>query len=726
MIKIFDSTEKEFRTNGLGTIRPLSCVETKKISLNGWSVSIEVSTEYADLIVKDRIVLVETKEKGPQPFRIGDPEKKDRKISFTANHVLFDAERYMLADVRPTDLGPVAFVQWCNDRTDIKSPFKISGTAKGVATRYFIRKNLLEAFEGAQEEFDILFDVEGFNIRVLSPEKVGGDNGFSIVYGKNSQGVKVVESWSEVCTKILPVGSNELLLPELYLTSDISYPIPYTRTVSFNVPEKDENEKEYTLKQRQKMLRTLAKKYLDEHKYPQISYEIKADVPQELCINDVIRIKHPLCSINANVQAYTYNCISKKVKTITFGNYNTDVKKIFKSALSASQEETNRNTDIKISAYDESVQKIAGLIENSLGVFYTKKVSENGSYKYYLHNKPKLEESSTVWTIVNDALAVSTDGGKTWNAGIDSSGNAVVNVLNAIGINADWINAGTITGIRFNNGNGKFIVDADGNLYASNADITGAITSSSAKITGGSIVIDPGTDDVTKNPCNLMVQKGDGTFTRVGAGGIFYYQKSGDIYGESSAYLTRCRKVWAGKGYTSKVLGEIIVDGKEYSGKFGEYVQMQNLEVLGSLTCTGTKSRLAATENYNDRLMYCYELPSPLFGDVGEGDMDESGECIVYLDSIFAETVNTSKCHYSVFLTKYGEGDIWVENRSPEHFTVKGTPGLKFSWEIKAKQLNFEDLRLEEDRNIGVEDSDIENEVFSFLEREQEDLIDYE
>ena len=130
----------------------------------------------------------------------------------------------------------------------------------------------------------------------MSPEKVGGDNGFSIVYGKNSQGVKVVESWSEVCTKILPLGSNELLLPELYLTSDISYPIPYTRTVSFNVPEKDENDNEYTLKQRQETLRTLAKKYLDEHKYPQISYEIKADVPQELCINDVIRIKQCECA----------------------------------------------------------------------------------------------------------------------------------------------------------------------------------------------------------------------------------------------------------------------------------------------------------------------------------------------------------------------------------------------------------------------------------------------
>ena len=43
MIKLFESTEKNFINNGLGNIQPLKCVEIKKKSLNGWYVEIEVS-----------------------------------------------------------------------------------------------------------------------------------------------------------------------------------------------------------------------------------------------------------------------------------------------------------------------------------------------------------------------------------------------------------------------------------------------------------------------------------------------------------------------------------------------------------------------------------------------------------------------------------------------------------------------------------------------------------
>ena len=64
-----------------------------------------------------------------------------------------------------------------------------------------------------------------------------------------------------------------------------------------------------------------------------------------------------------------------------------------------------------------------------------------------------------------DAFAVSTDGGQTWNAGIDSQGNAVVSVLNAIGINADWINAGSmLIGGAYRNQDGTITVcDASNN-----------------------------------------------------------------------------------------------------------------------------------------------------------------------------------------------------------------------------------------------------------------------
>lgn len=104
-----------------------------------------------------------------------------------------------------------------------------------------------------------------------------------------------------------------------------------------------------------------------------------------------------------------------------------------------------RNTKKQLGAYDLAVQQLTNLITNSFGVFKTEEPLEDGSVIYYLHNKPELPSSSTIWKMTSDTFSVSTDGGKTWNAGMDSEGNAVVNVLNAIGINANWMITGRIS-----------------------------------------------------------------------------------------------------------------------------------------------------------------------------------------------------------------------------------------------------------------------------------------
>lgn len=142
-----------------------------------------------------------------------------------------------------------------------------------------------------------------------------------------------------------------------------------------------------------------------------------------------------------------------------------------------------KETEQKITAYDIAVQQLTELMANSFGVFKTAEEQEDGSVIYYMHNRPTLEESKTIWKMTADAFAVSTDGGNTWNAGLDAQGNAVVNILNAIGINADWINAGTLTGRAINNGNGTFKVDESGNVTAN------SLESNNAKITGGTINI---------------------------------------------------------------------------------------------------------------------------------------------------------------------------------------------------------------------------------------------
>ena len=115
--------------------------------------------------------------------------------------------------------------------------------------------------------------------------------------------------------------------------------------------------------------------------------------------------------------------------------------------------------------------------------------------------------------------------------------------------------------------------------------------------------------------------------------------------------------------------------------------------IKGNLTVSGTKSREVNTSDYSGRLLYCYETPTPLFGDVGEGVISDDGLCYVTLDAVFAQTVTTSQ--YQVFLQKYGDGDCWVKARNSAYFIIQGTPGLAFGWEIKAKQRNFDQLRLE-------------------------------
>ena len=128
------------------------------------------------------------------------------------------------------------------------------------------------------------------------------------------------------------------------------------------------------------------------------------------------------------------------------------------------------------------------------------------------------------------------------------------------------------------------------------------------------------------------------------------------------------------------------------------YISSGLLDVLSvrcnSLTVNGSKSREVDTDSYGDRLLYCYEMPSPMFGDIGESVLDEDGFAYIFIDPIFEETIDTD-ASYQVFLQKYGEGDLWVSERKPGYFVVKGTPGLAFAWEMKAKQFDAANTRME-------------------------------
>lgn len=140
-----------------------------------------------------------------------------------------------------------------------------------------------------------------------------------------------------------------------------------------------------------------------------------------------------------------------------------------------------------------------------------------------------------------------------------------------------------------------------------------------------------------------------------------------------------------------------------------------NLYVKGVRT-SGTKSRTVQTEDYGKRLLYCYETPAPLFGDVGDGVINDDGLCYVQIDPAFLETIKTSQ--YQVFLQAYGDGKCYVKERKSSYFVVAGDPGLEFGWEMKARQIDFAQLRLERD------DPDIEKDYTEYGEEFDDHIKD--
>lgn len=143
----------------------------------------------------------------------------------------------------------------------------------------------------------------------------------------------------------------------------------------------------------------------------------------------------------------------------------------------------------------------------------------------------------------------------------------------------------------------------------------------------------------------------------------------------------------------------------DFQAKYDWWID-KNLSITGDFSVTGKKSRAVNTKSYSKRLLNAYETPAPMFGDVGEGTIGVDGKCYISIDPIFLETI-ASGCKYQVFLQKNGKGDVWVSERHETYFVVEGTESLNFSWEIKARQKDYEYDRIDV-YNENVEERDID------------------
>lgn len=636
----------------------------------------------------------------------------------------------------------------------------------------------------------------------------------------------------------------------------------------------------------------------------------------------------------------------------------------FVGGQQAAVEQSKKDIEKKLSAYDVKLKQMNELAANTLGFFYTEKVQEDGSVITYRHDKPTLADSKVIYKTSADGFFLSVDGGQTWKAGFDSNGDAVLNILYAIGIQSEWINTRGFTA-KDNNGNTTLKIDADtgavtlevenftlksrtieqiakdvvdgavqnnvtipnyygtyvptlqnypasewkseeykkhdgsifmnfstsrvymfsgtdgtwqeldaekivnfervfnaltdngkqegiymqnGHLYINASYIkSGQISADLINLKNINVTNSSGTStfaidnygNVTLRPNTFVLTNGDTIYSiaenkasaalsnanrytdnalsdldigkmskqeiidvlsdnssnkglylsngnvymnadyintgelagwevghkKLSASGtygeVILDASSGEIYSETNTgvyvpgygtlYGTRIRGInlYTGTVHASSAsfntsvsassisASSVSASGKvkagthvEASGHFysiGTGTDLADASIRGKLKVNGTKSRSVSTVDYDEQLFYCYEMPTPFFGDIGESVISDDGTCMIDIDDIFQESANVGIKYY-VFLQREGEGDCWIAEKEQNYFIVKGTPGLKFSFEIKARQVEYEHMRFTDPgdtaytdaRDIEIPEPNYESEEAEVLEPDYE------
>lgn len=214
------------------------------------------------------------------------------------------------------------------------------------------------------------------------------------------------------------------MLPQTYTESDIQYEIPYTRKIDFETKlEQEEQTEENLIKE----LKENAERYIEENKYPKVSYTTVSNINDKMEIGDTIQVLHPLVSIKTEVLEYEYDIISKKMKSLTFGNFSRDVKTKFDNIKNSinqiSQAMSKQETVIK------NQTSLINML-NKTGFVY---IDENEIL--ILDEIPK-ENAKNVWRFGLGGLAFSSNGYEgPFETAITMDGQ----------INANFITAGTIS-----------------------------------------------------------------------------------------------------------------------------------------------------------------------------------------------------------------------------------------------------------------------------------------
>lgn len=442
MIKLFNATDTSFSSNGEKIIQP-TYANIHKEDNGAYYLEIEAPLSYADDLVPNSILVANTPT-GYQAFRISNVEKTRIKIRLKAYHVFYDSMNYVIKDSYVVSNTCNYALDHFNNATDSVSPFTTTSDVSGTNSYRCVRKSLYEAINVVIERWGGHLVRDNFSIQVK--ESIGADNEVTIRYGKNLKEINAQYDWSNVVTKILPVGYDGIMLPEEYLEGVNQYDIPYTKVISFEQDDIDPEDYETEVDYQNALigdLRAKATEYLNEYSVPKVNYTLNANVEKITDIGDIIEVIDERLGIEltTNVISFDYNCILEKYTQIVFGNFKPTLDNLMKNIEAQTNEAIIENNATMTVKLNTELQKVTDSIMGVMGNSY---VIYDGDKILVVDTLPK-ENATNVIRINSGGIGFSSTGiNGVFNSAWSIDGTLNMQNINVINLTADLIEGGTL------------------------------------------------------------------------------------------------------------------------------------------------------------------------------------------------------------------------------------------------------------------------------------------
>lgn len=346
MIEVYVKGNEDYESNGDMTLTPTTC--EAELSVEGIA---ELTLEHPiddlgrwEYLVNDNVIAAPTPYSKKQLFRIYDYTKTETEVTAYARHIFYDSAGEMLVDVRPTNkTGQEAL-----DTILSGTKYKAKTNIKTRSTAYYIRKNIMEAIGGDDENSFInrwggerMYD----NFTVIINDRLGGDYGACAEFGRNMTGIEADISIDDVVTRIIPVSYNGHTLEgeEPWIDSPIigSYANPRAAVIKFEdvklLEDCQEGEEGFSTLEllREELKRRCTKEYENGLDKPKVNYKVDlVEVANTedykdykklttIGIGDDVLTKDRKLKINVTARCIrlVYDCIEEENAEVELGNF---------------------------------------------------------------------------------------------------------------------------------------------------------------------------------------------------------------------------------------------------------------------------------------------------------------------------------------------------------------------------------------------------------------------